>query len=60
MLNSIDNTLDKQPMFSDKLKITDPTVPINTRDAIRALVEFLVISMIAEAVQPADESRAHF
>ena len=60
MLNSIDNTLDKQPMFSDKLKITDPTVPINTRDAIRALVEFLVISMIAEAVQPADESRGAF
>ena len=60
MLNSVDNTLDKQPRFSDKLNINDPTIPINTPDAIRASVEFLVISMIAEAAQPAEESRTKF
>ena len=60
MLDSVDNTLDKQPLFSDKLNVNDPTIPINTPDAIRASVEFLVISMIAEAAQPADESRSAF
>ena len=60
ILESIDNTLDKQPKFSDKLSINDPRNPTNTADTIRASVEFMVISMIAEAAQPADEFKTAF
>ena len=60
ILESIDNMLDKQPKFSDKLRINDPTNPTKTADVIRATVEFMVISMIAEAAQPADQSKTAF
>ena len=60
ILESIDNMLDKQPKFSDKLRINDPTNPTKTADVIRATVEFMVISMITEAAQPADQSKTAF
>ena len=58
MLKAVDSNLDKQPDFSTDLKI--PSKGLETADNIRATVEFLIISMIAEPAQPLDDVRAEF
>ncbi|XP_078357676.1 uncharacterized protein LOC144642570 [Oculina patagonica] len=58
MLEAVDQKLVSQPDFSDKLKITGQDT--KSADTRRASVEFLVISMVAEAAQPTDELKANF
>ena len=52
------NRLDSQPDFSTDLKILSQ--PEETADAIRATVEFMVVSLVAEAAQPTDKSKNEF
>lgn len=58
MLKAVDSNLDKQPDFSTDLEI--PGKARKTADSTRAAVEFLTISMIAEAARPLDDVRAKF
>ena len=58
MVESVDHDLNKQPDFSTDLKIPGKTK--QTADATRATVEFMVISMIAEAAQPTDQFKTKF
>ena len=60
ILESVDSALDKQPNFSDRLNNRDSTNPKRTANAVRASVEFMVVSMIAEAAQPTDEFKTAF
>jgi len=58
MLDSVDNDLESQPDFSKKLKISGKSK--ESADTKRATVEFMVVSMVAEAAQPADEFKTKF
>ena len=58
MIKAVDSALDSQPDFSTELKI--PKKPAMSADIIRASVEFLVITMVAEAAQPRDEDKASY
>ena len=58
MLKAVDSNLGKQPDFSTDLEI--PSKDLETADSIRAAVEFLTISMIAEAARPSEHVRAKF
>lgn len=53
MLRSINSKLNKQPNFNKKLEIKDPATnkkeKTKTLDAIRSTVEFMIITMVAEA-----------
>ena len=51
MLNAVDSKLNSQPDFS---KTTE------SADTVRATVEFMIISMVAEAAQPTDEFKETF
>ena len=55
MVKAVDQKLNGQPDFSKDLEITGD--PKRTADTTRAAVEFLVVTMIAEAAQPADETK---
>ncbi|CAB4039521.1 Hypothetical predicted protein [Paramuricea clavata] len=54
MLEAIDSKLNNQPLFSANLEVT------NAKNTIRATVEFMVISMIAEAAQPSEKTKTAF
>ena len=58
MVDATDHKLVNQPDFSNDLNI--PRKPKNTADTARATVEFMAVSMIAEAAQPTDESKTTF
>ena len=58
MLEAVDQKLDNQPNFSTELEITGQDT--ESADTRRASVEFMVISMVAEAAQPTDELKANF
>ena len=58
MLQALDNTLDSQPAFSTNLEVTGDAKA--SADTIRATVEFMVTTMVAEAAQPNDETKAMF
>ena len=58
MVDATDHKLVHQPDFSNDLKI--PGNPQNTADTARASVEFMAVSMIAEAAQPTDELKTTF
>ena len=58
MVKAVDQKLNGQPDFSKDLEITGD--PDGTADTTRAAVEFLVVTMIAEAAQPADETKTSF
>ena len=58
MLKSINSKLNKQPNFNDKLEIKYPATKKRnnqkTLDAIRSTVEFMMITMVAEAAHVPD------
>ena len=56
MQSALDSKLNDQPSFEDKIKVGGQPSP----DAVRAAVEFMVISMVAEAAQPTQEVKARF
>ena len=58
MLEAVAQKTDSQPDFSTDLAITGQTQ--ESADTTRATVEFMVISMVAEAAQPTDEFKASF
>ena len=58
MLNAVDSKLNRQPNFSEGLEIPGKTT--ESADTVRATVEFMIISMVAEAAQPTDESKQFF
>ncbi|CAB3988828.1 iron-regulated -like [Paramuricea clavata] len=58
MVTSVDKTLREQPNFENVLKVGG--VGPSTADTVRATVEFLIISMIAEAAQPAVQFKTNF
>jgi Ca2+-binding RTX toxin-like protein len=58
MVTSVDKTLREQPNFENVLEVGG--VGPSTADTVRATVEFLIISMVAEAAQPADEFKTNF
>ena len=58
MLKAVDSTLNNQPHFEAELKIPDK--PTESADTVRASVEFMVISMVAEAAQPTDQFKDTF
>ena len=58
ILKAVDGTLNSQPDFAADLKIPDK--PKESADTVRASVEFMVISMVAEAAQPEDKFKATF
>lgn len=58
MIKAVDSALDSQPNFSTELKI--PKEPTMSADIIRASVEFLIVTMVAEAAQPTDEDKAGY
>lgn len=56
MQKALDKKLDNQPSFEDKLKVGGKSSP----NTVRAAVEFMIISMIAEAAQPPQKVKATF
>ena len=58
MLNAVDSKLNSQPDFSADLEIPGKTT--ESADTVRATVEFMIISMVAEAAQPTDEFKDTF
>ena len=58
MLNAVDSKLNSQPDFSADLEIPGKTV--ESADTVRATVEFMIISMVAEAAQPTVEFKDTF
>ena len=58
MLNAVDSKLNSQPDFSADLEIPGKTA--ESADTVRATVEFMIISMVAEAAQPTDEFKDTF
>lgn len=58
MLNAVDSKLNSQPDFSADLEIPGETT--KSADTVRATVEFMIISMVAEAAQPTDEFKDTF
>ena len=58
MLNAVDSKLNSQPDFSADLEIPGKTT--ESADTVRATVEFMIISMVAEAAQPTDEFKETF
>ena len=56
MQKSLDKTLDDQPSFETDLTVNGQASP----DTVRAAVEFMLITMIAEAAQPPQQTRARF
>ena len=58
ILNAYDSKLNSQPNFSEDLKIPGKTV--ESADTIRATIEFMIISLVAEAAQPTVEFKVAF
>ena len=58
MLNAVDGKLNSQPNFSEDLEI--PGKAKESADTVRATVEFMIISMVAEAAQPTDKLKENF
>ena len=56
MRDALDRKLNDQPSFADKLKAGGQASP----DTVRATVEFMIVSMIAEAAQPPHELKTKF
>ncbi|XP_068680311.1 uncharacterized protein [Montipora foliosa] len=56
MQKSLDKKLNDQPSFETDLTVNGQASP----DTVRAAVEFMLITMIAEAAQPSQKSRAKF
>ena len=58
MLNAVESKLNSQPDFSVDLKISGK--PTESADTVRATVEFMIISMVAEAAHPTKEFKEAF
>ena len=56
MQEALDRKLNEQPSFESRLRVNGNPSP----ETVRATVEFMLISMIAEAAQPNEEVKAAF
>lgn len=56
MLDALNGKLNDQPSFAEKLKAGGQESP----DTVRAAVEFMIVSMVAEAAQPSKELKTNF
>lgn len=56
MVDALNGKLNDQPSFAEKLKAGGQGSP----DTVRAAVEFMIVSMVAEAAQPPEELKTNF